>query len=588
MIITSKDKIPIEESFKVEAGPGAGKTDFLVNYIKNVVHNSNRLSSTRKVACITYTNTGVETILQRLGQGVSGKVEVSTIHSFLYRNIIKPYATFIPMEYELKCELLKGHDDFFVDREYIELWLSDSTFDSLTSPNTKNQLLKMPKQFSALKNWLLSIQCLYKDGTISFCCDKKSSYYDTPNGRFTFKKANLNILSEHLIDLKKIYWKNGIIDHNDVLFFAVILINNYPFILEVLRAKYPYIFLDEYQDTSPIQAYIVDRIKDRETIMGVIGDKSQSIYSFQGANPSLFDSFKVDSANQFTIVENHRSSEEIVKFLNILRDDIEQKPCNGKSGNKVYIIVGERMSAYQKALEICGNIPVETITSLSRDNITSNAMKKEIGDSSIDANILNLYKNADNHGIRRHYIENTVRSVELAKNGRFKEAIKYSERRIFCANKEPKKQALSVLSELLNKYSLYSNGSLMQFYEVTKPFSSEKLPGFKAGKAKSFYETTAYQSIAICINIPEDTSNHITIHKSKGNQFRNVLVVGNDKIKKTLLEPKLDTNEEHRIAYVAFSRAQNRLFIQFNAELFSDKDEERLSQKYDMLQIIRL
>lgn len=90
------------------------------------------------------------------------------------------------------------------------------------------------------------------------------------------------------------------------------------------------------------------------------------------------------------------------------------------------------------------------------------------------------------------------------------------------------------------------------------------------------------------MNIPEDTSAHITIHKSKGAQFRNVFVVGNDKVKKALLEPKLGTDEEHRIAYVAFSRAQNRLFIQFDAEVISPEDEKKLSEKFNMLQIIRL
>ena len=76
--------------------------------------------------------------------------------------------------------------------------------------------------------------------------------------------------------------------------------------------------------------------------------------------------------------------------------------------------------------------------------------------------------------------------------------------------------------------------------------------------------------------------------KSKGAQFRNVFVVGNDKVKKALLEPKLGTDEEHRIAYVAFSRAQNRLFIQFDAEVISPEDEKKLSEKFNMLQIIRL
>ena len=117
MIITSRDLIPIEENFKVEAGPGAGKTDFVVNHIKNVVQNSTRLSATRKLACITYTNTGVNTILHRLGKSISERVEVSTIHSFLYKNIVKPYSSFIDKEYDVNCKLIAGHDDFTVNRK---------------------------------------------------------------------------------------------------------------------------------------------------------------------------------------------------------------------------------------------------------------------------------------------------------------------------------------------------------------------------------------------------------------------------------------------------------------------------------------
>ena len=244
----------------VEAGPGAGKTDFLVNHIKNVIQNSDRLSCTRKVACITYTNTGVETILQRLGKSVSGKVEVSTIHSFLYRNVVKPYATFIPQEYEADCSLLNGHDDFFVNRRYLDEWLADPVFDSLKHPNTRNQLLKMPKQFAALEKWLQSMQCYYEKGAVSFGCDDSKAVDSTDGEEVRLKGSNLKILSAHLEDLKKIYWRKGKIDHNDVLFFSVVLINHYPFILDILRAKFPYIFLDEYQDTSPVQAYIVDRI----------------------------------------------------------------------------------------------------------------------------------------------------------------------------------------------------------------------------------------------------------------------------------------------------------------------------------------
>jgi DNA helicase-2/ATP-dependent DNA helicase PcrA len=77
----------IEKSIKLHAGPGAGKTRFLVNHIKNVLHHSRRLGSSRKVACITYTNVGTETIIKRLGN-TGDRVEVSTIHSFLYKHLI--------------------------------------------------------------------------------------------------------------------------------------------------------------------------------------------------------------------------------------------------------------------------------------------------------------------------------------------------------------------------------------------------------------------------------------------------------------------------------------------------------------------
>ena len=90
--ISSDAKIDsIEEHFKVTAGPGAGKTRWLIGHIRHVLQNSIRLGNTRKIACITYTNVAVETILERLGVEVD-RVEVSTIHSFLYKNLVKPFA----------------------------------------------------------------------------------------------------------------------------------------------------------------------------------------------------------------------------------------------------------------------------------------------------------------------------------------------------------------------------------------------------------------------------------------------------------------------------------------------------------------
>ena len=109
-IIKSDDNIEIDKPFSVKAGPGAGKTYWLVQHVRNVLANSKRLDHIRKIACITYTNAGVETIQDRLTVSAD-RVEVSTIHTFLYENIVGPYLHFIAKEEGFALFKLKVVDD---------------------------------------------------------------------------------------------------------------------------------------------------------------------------------------------------------------------------------------------------------------------------------------------------------------------------------------------------------------------------------------------------------------------------------------------------------------------------------------------
>ena len=94
----------------MSAGPGAGKTHWLISHIRNVVSNSHKLDVVRKVACITYTNVGTDTITSRLDMG-NDVVEVCTIHSFLYANVVKPYVYLVAGEFGLKVDDLVVIDD---------------------------------------------------------------------------------------------------------------------------------------------------------------------------------------------------------------------------------------------------------------------------------------------------------------------------------------------------------------------------------------------------------------------------------------------------------------------------------------------
>lgn len=128
ILISSGDVLDnFDHHFRVIAGPGAGKTYWLTNHIKNVVKHSSRLNPVSKVACITYTNIAAEQVLNNLGECVD-KVEVSIIHSFLYKNIIKPYASHLYDEFGnqlIAVEKINGHEEHTPSFKKIEYWIGE-------------------------------------------------------------------------------------------------------------------------------------------------------------------------------------------------------------------------------------------------------------------------------------------------------------------------------------------------------------------------------------------------------------------------------------------------------------------------------
>lgn len=526
----------IESHFKVSAGPGAGKTHWLINHIKNVLHNSSNLFRTRKIACITYTNIAVETIQKRLGTSAN-QVEVSTIHSFLYKNIVKPYASFVAAEFGLNVAEMDGHDDIVLSNYS---FLSD--WKNRTGQQRINDDKTVVKAFSNLK-W-------------KFENDELKVKTDYP-----FKIGKYPIRNDSYMEYKKMMWEKGLLHHDDVLFFSFQIVNKFPFVVNVLNAKFPYVYIDEFQDSNPIQVEIFKKIGLGETKIGIIGDTAQSIYKFQGADHTQFQTFSLPNIKEFVLNENRRSSNEIIDSLNDLRKDINQSKIRNISIAKPIIFIGDMILALRTAKTKCSN---ETIYTLSRDNITSNAMKAEINGSGLDSKLLEKQKEVDTNPKRSNMIYCCVRAIAYGKQNKFKDAIKVLEKQFnYKFDKaKGKKKALKYLTILLEKHSELEGESLLQFAAFIRENLVSDLANFRSGDIKTFYETHTLNQLLLCVSIPEDISLHKTIHKSKGDEFDNVLLVLNEeKDINFLAECDLAANEEHRINYVALSRAKNRLFI---------------------------
>jgi ATP-dependent DNA helicase UvrD/PcrA len=553
--INSDTLIPIEEHFRISAGPGAGKTHWLINHIKNVLHQSARLSKTRKIACITYTNVAVETIVRRLGLSTA-QIDVSTIHSFLYRHIVKPYASFLVEEYGLNVKNLDGHDDVI---------LSNYSFISEWQEKTGQQWIRKHNELAkafAEARWRL-------DG------DALIVRPDYPH-----KIDNYSVKTSSYFEYKKMAWARGVVHHDDVLFFSYQLLLKVPFILQVLRAKFPYFFVDEFQDTNIIQAKMLGQIGQEETIIGVVGDKAQSIYSFQGADPSQFSSFTLPRLQEYQMADNRRSTNQIIDLLNTIRTDIQQIKFNNIEGRKPAIIVSERIASFRKAHELCDN---EELCSLSRENITSNIMKKSMNQNVPSEDLLQSLADVDSDRDRGKLIIACIEATELTRQKRFKEAIKELERRFRDIDENArKKEALKHISLLLREYNGIKEMSLLNFHSFVKRNIRGSIANLRRGNIKTFYERYTYQQLAVCVKNTEHTSIHRTIHKAKGAEFDNVLLVleGEDDFA-FLLNPDLENKEEHRINYVAISRARKRIFI--SASVLSTNNTTRLSALFDII-----
>ena len=545
----------IDSHFKVSAGPGAGKTYWLVNHIKNVLHNSDKLFRTRKIACITYTNIGVETILKRLGTS-SEQVEVSTIHSFLYKNVIKPYVSFVAEEFGLNVAEMDGHDDIVLSNySFLNDWKTKTGQQRIREDNT------VIKAFTNLK-W-------------KFENNELKAKTDYP-----FKVGNYAIKNDSYLEYKKMMWEKGLLHHDDVLFFSFQIINKFPFVINILNAKFPYLFIDEFQDSNPIQVEIFKKLGLGESKIGVIGDIAQSIYSFQGADYTQFQNFSFQNMNEYILNENRRSSDEIIDALNDVRKDISQVKVRNISTEKPIIFIGDMILALRAAKIKCND---ESIYTLSRNNITSNAMKAEINGIGLNSRLLENLKETDSNTKRSNLIYACIKAIAYGKEGKFNDAIKELEKLFnYRADKiRGKRKALKYITLFLDKFAEYENATLLDFAVFIRTNLVSDLPNFKAGAIKTFYDSHTFKQLLLCVSIPEDMSSHKTIHKAKGDEFDNVLLVlREEKDIKFLIEQNLLSNEEHRINYVAISRARNRLFI--SVPVLSVTNQTRLNENYDI------
>ncbi|MBP5713783.1 MAG: ATP-dependent helicase [Prevotella sp.] len=555
--IHSEDVQPFDTCIKVLAGPGAGKTHWLIGQIKHILSNAKDLGLSRKVGCITYTNKATENILSHVGAN-NNRLEVSTIHGFLYKNIIKPYFHLIAKEEGFAIDLLDGHDETIIS--------SYGFVSDLMKANRMGMLLKYANESYKLKQTVEDYRWVLTKKGIEL---QKAINYPRING----------IGEKYVLAYKKKVWsEKGIMHHDDVLYFTYKLIEKEPRILRLLVSRFPYLLIDEYQDSSSIQHWLFTKLAEAGCKITLIGDKAQSIYTFAGADIANIDNFTAPGIKTFTIADNHRSTQNIIDFLNILRTDLEQKSLREERFEKVTIVCGNSVDAYKKALDHCGD---EELYALTWKNEDANVMKLGLEANGKKEDLLGHLSGFDSNSDRRRMVVNVITGIENARQLIMDEAVKYTAKgfRLDTKHINQKKKAIVNMYALLKAYDEYCNGTLLDFLNKLREID-ENIPKVSRGGVLEAYQKP-YADYAKSVNYTDDNTYFITIHKSKGLGFDNVLLVFPEKevgLGFLLNTDLAQVDDDHRLYYVASSRARNRLFI--NIPELEEKEKAMLTNRF--------
>ncbi len=145
-----------------------------------------------------------------------------------------------------------------------------------------------------------------------------------------------------------------------------------------LQTLFSYILVDEYQDTSPLQAKIISLLKRSDNLF-VVGDVRQSIYGFRHASPDIFIAASRDSEN-VSLVENYRSRPELLDFVNKFSSRLFVEPYQALKPASVLKFENQKKPVVElirvpkeegKSLPECRVLEARTIASRIRDLVDS-------------------------------------------------------------------------------------------------------------------------------------------------------------------------------------------------------------------------
>jgi DNA helicase-2/ATP-dependent DNA helicase PcrA len=536
------DCIEGKRHFILDAGAGSGKTWTLVQTLNYVIKNKGKelQQNNQKIVCITYTNVAKNEIIERTDN--NSLIIVNTIHDFLW-DCIKFF------QKELKVKLL----------EIILEKLSDSQ---------NEQSKKKQKETK-----------VYRDLT-----EKIEKYTNA-----------IEILESQN---KKIEYKNftayakGVFSHDDLIIIAEKMFSSHPKLNKIITDYYPFMFVDEYQDTQKETIHILLKHLQGSSdfVLGFFGDKLQQIYDAGiGEIPEEFVLEKIKKE------ENYRSSIEVISLLNKVRTDIQQyQPEKNKQTGNIEFYYQPNINTLNSKKFIENNLIEKWRLEKSEDvkvlHLTHRLIAKENqyeefykrNEKYNDV----IIKNKDNRG-KTPYVDflfDVEEIIEFYNENNIQALLKKIDH--YSLNSFSSKQRLH--KSIKDLIEIRNTGKVEHIIDFTINeniiLKSDKMKNydFEDAEKKQFYDELMqldYSQFIRFYKVNQSSTPFSTQHGTKGDEFDNVLVVIDDKAwnKYSFNEylSNINSNDSRikrskNLFYVVCSRARKNLAILFTSELSED------------------
>lgn len=273
------------------AGAGSGKTRVLTFRIAHLMRQG---IDSFNILSLTFTNKAAREMKKRIGKVVgsseSKNLWMGTFHS-VFARILRS----------------EGHhlgfpSNFTIYDTQDSLRLLSSIIKEMGLEKDHYKTKQVLNRISSFKNSLITVRAYHNNSDLQEA-DKMAN------------RPKMGEVYKHYVDR---CFKSGAMDFDDLLLRTNELLSRFPEVLAKYQDRFRYILVDEYQDTNHSQYLIVKALADRFQNICVVGDDSQSIYAFRGANIQNILSFQKDypDVSIFKLEQNYRSSSTIVEAAN--------------------------------------------------------------------------------------------------------------------------------------------------------------------------------------------------------------------------------------------------------------------------------